>query len=109
MIVRLWRGATRTTDRASYLDYLEKTGLRSHRQVLGNMGALVLTREVRGITEFLVLSFWESADAVRGLVERGSDWATLHPADAQFLVEGDLQAQQYEVSFFDPRTHRPRL
>jgi heme-degrading monooxygenase HmoA len=97
MIARRWRGATRTAQTAQYLEYLEATGLKEYRATPGNLGTLVLTRQVGGLTEFVILSFWDSMESVGRFAGPEPDKAVYYPEDDRFLVEKDLEVQHYEV------------
>lgn len=99
MITREWRGATRTEDCARYLEYLKATGLREYLETPGNQGVIVLTREARGHTEFLLQSFWENMDSVRAFAGPEAGRAVFYPEDDRFLVERDLEVRHYEVAF----------
>lgn len=106
MIARQWRGATRTADRVPYLQFLESTGLREYRETPGNRGALVLTREVAGDTEFLLLSFWESMEAVGRFAGPNPERAVFYPEDDRFLVSRGPEVQHFEVEVDEHETRR---
>jgi heme-degrading monooxygenase HmoA len=97
MIARTWRGATRAEDAEAYLDYLHRTGLRSYRETPGNLGALGLRRVADGRGEFLLVSFWESEDAIRRFAGEDIERAVFFPEDARFLVERDEHVEHFEV------------
>ncbi len=97
MIARIWRGATRLEDAGPYLDYLSATGLREYRATPGNQGAWAFWRERDGVAEFITLSFWESAEAIRGFAGPDIERAVFYPADDDFLVERELTVEHYEV------------
>jgi heme-degrading monooxygenase HmoA len=65
MIARTWRGATRARDSEAYLDYLHQTGFAEYRKIPGNRGVLGLRRIVNDRAEFLLVSLWDSEDAIR--------------------------------------------
>ena len=65
MIARTWRGATKAQDAEAYLEYLHRTGLAEYRKTPGNRGVLGLRRIVRDRAEFLLISLWDSTDAIR--------------------------------------------
>src|SRR5690242_5433000 len=102
MIVRSWRGATRAADSDAYLAYLHRTGLREYAATPGNRGVLVLRRHLAHAdgprVEFLLLSLWESMDAVRGFAGESADRAVFYPEDDHFLVDRDLSVAHYEVA-----------
>ena len=97
MIARSWRGATRTADRAAYVEYLEETGLKEYRETPGNRGVIVLTRDAGGRTEFRLLSFWTDMDAVRRFAGPEPERAVFYPEDDRFLVERDAHAEHFQV------------
>jgi heme-degrading monooxygenase HmoA len=97
MIARTWRGATRAEDTEAYLRYLHETGFRAIRETPGNIGALGLRRIVDGKAEFLVVSFWESEDAVRRFAGNDPERAVFYPEDDRFLVERDNHVSHFEV------------
>ena len=101
MIARTWRGVTRATDSDRYAEYVEATGLRSFAETPGNLGALLLRRPVEdgaeANTEFLVVSFWESMDAVKRFAGPIPERAVFYPEDEQYLVRRDLSVDHFEV------------
>lgn len=101
MIARSWRGATRAADADAYLEYLHATGLSEYRSTPGNRGVIALRRTVDGKAEFLLVSFWESMDAVRGFAGDDVERAVFYPEDDRFLVERDLHVTHYDVVYED--------
>ena len=99
MIIRTWRGATKTEDAEAYLDYLQRTGLAEYRSTLGNRGVIALRREVDGRAEFLLLSFWDSWEAIRRFAGNTPERAVFYPEDNRFLVDRDEQVHHYDVVF----------
>lgn len=98
MIARVWHGLTREADAAAYLWHVETKGFPSYRNALGNRGALVLRRLSNGVAEFLVISFWESWDAIRSFV--GSDdvnQAIYFPEDRAYLLCPEPEVKHYET------------
>ena len=106
MIARTWRGATKAEDGETYLAYLHRTGLAEYRRVEGNRGALALRRIVDGRAEFLLISLWESEQAIRQFAGNDIEQAVFYPEDERFLVERDNHVTHYEVVFDTaPVTH----
>jgi heme-degrading monooxygenase HmoA len=97
VIARTWRGWTRAEDADAYVDYLNETGIREYRETLGNRGVTMLRRLERDRAEFVLLTLWESVDAVRAFAGEEIDRAVFYPEDERFLVERDLHATHYEV------------
>lgn len=99
MIVRTWRGATRVEDAGAYLDYLRETGFAEYAGTPGNRGVLALRRVVRDRAEFLLLSFWDSEDAIRGFAGDDIERAVFYPEDDRFLIDRDDHVDHYELVF----------
>ena len=97
MIARTWQGATTARDADAYLEYLERTGLAEYRKTPGNRGVLGLRRIVGDRAEFLLLSLWDSKDAVRAFAGDDVEKAVFYPEDERFLIERDEQVSHYEV------------
>lgn len=98
MIARLWRGATRAADADAYLDYLDRTGHAAYAATPGNRGVLTLRRIDGERAEFLLVSLWESMDAVRRFVGSDVERAVFYPEDDRFLVSRDRQVAHWEVA-----------
>jgi len=101
MLARTWRGATRAADADRYAAYVEDTGLRAFAETAGNRGSLLLTRRVdldgEAGTEFLVVSLWDSMDAVKRFAGPIPEQAVFYPEDDAYLVRRDLTVEHYEV------------
>jgi len=101
MIARTWRGVTRAADSDRYAKYIEATGLRSFAETPGNLGALLLRRPTSETgepgTEFLVVSFWDSLEAVQRFAGPRPEQAVFYPDDEQYLVRRDLSVDHFEV------------
>ena len=98
MIARLWRGATPIDQADVYERYVEETGIRAYRATPGNRGAWILRKDEADRTEFLVISMWESWDAVRRFAGDDVDRAVFYPRDDDFLIERDERVIHYEVA-----------
>ena len=99
MIARTWTGATRTEDADAYLDYLHATGISEYRATPGNRGVLALRRMLDDRAEFLLVTLWDSEDAVRRFAGDVIDRAIFYPEDARYLVARDERVRHYQVVF----------
>lgn len=97
MILRTWRGSTQIEDRDRYRAYLEETGIREYKATPGNRGVFVVQRERDGLAEFLLLTLWDSMEAVKGFAGSSPEKAVFYPEDQGFLVEKDLHVDHYSV------------
>jgi heme-degrading monooxygenase HmoA len=103
-LARIWRGATRAADADVYLAYLHETGISEYRRTPGNRGVTVLRRIVDGRAEFLLMTLWESEDAVRRFAGDDIGRAVFYPEDDRFLIARDERVEHYEVLLAVPAT-----
>jgi heme-degrading monooxygenase HmoA len=99
MIARTWAGATRAADADTYLDYLHRTGLAQYRATTGNRGVLALRRIDGDRAEFLLLTLWDSEEAIRRFAGDDIEQAVFYPEDDRFLVARDERVRHYEVVY----------
>jgi heme-degrading monooxygenase HmoA len=101
MIVRIWRGHTRSEDAEIYTQFIEKTGLADYRATPGNLGAAILRRGAcsqAGTAEFLVLSFWEDYEAIRKFAGPDAEKAHYYPEDDRYLLGKEPHVTHYELA-----------
>lgn len=87
MIVRAWRGLVRAADGDAYLAYVQQTGIADYAATPGFKGITVLRRTDGDVTEFLLLTRWESWDAIRAFTGPDPDKARYYPEDERFLLD----------------------
>jgi heme-degrading monooxygenase HmoA len=97
MIARIWSGATRATDGDAYLDYLHATGFPEYRATPGNRGVLTLRRIVSDRAEFVLLTLWESEEAIRRFAGDDIGRAVFYPEDERVLIDRGERVRHYEV------------
>jgi len=97
MIARIWRGFARESDKDTYFDYLQKTGLPEYAAVPGNRGVWVLRRVAEDKAEFTLISLWDSWDAIRAFAGPDCEKAVYYPEDRKFLLELEPNVKHYEV------------
>lgn len=98
MIARVWRGWTRADDADRYVEYLQQTGVAAFRSTPGNEGSHLLRRTEGDRTEFIVLSFWDSVEAVKRFAGDDIERAVFYPEDERFLVARDEHVTHYEIA-----------
>lgn len=98
MIARIWRGAVRREDADRYADYMRGTGVKEYADTEGNRGVLMLRRDDGERSEFVMVTLWESWEAVRAFAGDDVERAVFYPEDDAFLIERDLAAAHYEVA-----------
>jgi len=97
MIARIWRGVTRLADKDIYYDYLLKTGVPEYKETTGNRGVRVLRRVYDDKVEFLLITLWDSWNAIKAFAGEDYEKAVYYPEDEKFLLQLDPHVLHYEV------------
>ena len=97
MIARTWHGIVRAADAERYHAYLEATGLPDYRKTPGNRGVYVLRRAEGDVVHFLLLTLWESWEAIRAFAGDEPERARYYPEDERFLLELEPTVTHYDV------------
>jgi heme-degrading monooxygenase HmoA len=96
MIARQWIGETLESDADIYSKYLEDTGISEIRATEGNRDVWLLRRVHDGKAEFIVLSLWDSIEAIKAFA--GPEYEKARYAeDKRFLLRLDPHVTHYEV------------
>ena len=98
MIARVWHGTTSKENRAAYLKYLRVNGIRAFKKAKGNLGAYILVRDSQELTEYLIVTLWDSMKAVEGFAGSDSNRAVYLPKDSEFLLGMEPGVKHYEVA-----------
>ena len=86
MIARVWQGRTRPGMGKAYYSYLEQTGLKEYRATQGFKDVLVLTRENGDGTEYLLITLWDSLEAVKRFAGPEPERAVYYPEDDRYFA-----------------------
>jgi heme-degrading monooxygenase HmoA len=97
MIARAWHGAVPENRADAYYEYLQRTGIPDYEATPGNKGVFVLRRRDGDVTHFLLLTFWESIDAVRAFAGDDVDRAKYYAEDPDYLLELEPRVTHYDV------------
>jgi heme-degrading monooxygenase HmoA len=97
MIARIWHGRTLTAKADEYERYLEVTGVAKILKTQGNHGVEVLRKTGGPQTDFVVISYWESVDAIKKFAGANYEKAVIMGRDREFLLEVEPSVLHYEV------------
>ena len=97
MIARQWIGETRESDADIYSKYLEETGISEIRATDGNRDVWLLRRVHDSKAEFIVLSLWDSFEAIKAFAGLEYEKARYYAEDKRFLLRLDPSVTHYEV------------
>lgn len=101
MIARTWHGVVDVGKAEEFLDHLKRTGLPDYEATEGNRGVYVLRRVEGECAHFLLLTFWDSVEAIKRFAGEDVERARYYPADDEYLCEKEPHATHYEVIGLD--------
>ena len=97
MIERHWRGIARPEFADEYVAHLRRDTFPQLKRIDGFVDASILRREVERGVEFLIVTRWQSIDAIRSFAGADAEVAVV-PANVQrMMIEYDPRARHYEV------------
>src|ERR1700684_3179001 len=89
VITRIWHGATPATKSDEYLNLMRTVAIPDYRSTPGNKGAYALRRIEGDTAHFLMVTFWESEDAIRVFAGDAITVARYYDFDKHLLLELD--------------------
>jgi len=97
IILRMWKGQAAPEKAEKYVQHATKNVFPELRAIAGHRGAYLLCRAVNGAVEFVVLTLWDSMDAVRKFAGAKPDKAVVAPEAQALLSSFDDFVSHYEV------------
>ena len=97
MIARHWRGWTASQDADAYERLLKETVLPGLRNVDGYRGGYIFRNDAKEESEFVVINFFDSLDAVRQFAGHDYTTAVFEPEAERLLKRIEPIANHYEV------------
>jgi heme-degrading monooxygenase HmoA len=99
MIARMWRGLALLEKADDYVKHLQTSVLPELQQIDGFRGISLLRQDSPEAVEFVVLTFWESMDAIRKFAGEDAEVAVVAPAAQPLFREYDPRVKHFEVVF----------
>ncbi len=99
MIARVWHGVVSLEKADGHGEYLTGSdlGVRDYQRTPGNRGACLFQRVEGDRVHFLLISLWESREAIKGYAGPDIERARYFPYDRECLVEPEPTVTHYEV------------
>jgi heme-degrading monooxygenase HmoA len=97
-VARVWRGFAPPESADAYLEHLQRDTLPQLHRIVGHRGAYVLRRDDEGEVEFVVITLWDSLDAVRAFAGDDYEAAVVPPQARRLLSRFDEEVAHYEVA-----------
>lgn len=99
MIMRQWRGRVPAAKADDYLTFLHRSGFKDYGDTTGNLGVFAFQKTTGAVTEFVLITLWESVDAIKRFAGEDYEKAHYYPEDKDFLLEFEPFVSHYEVAY----------
>ncbi len=97
MIARHWRGIAHTDQSEAYVEHLRTETFPAIRRLPGFVTASILRRTVPAGVEFLVVTRWESLDAVRAFAGDDIEEAVVPEKAQAMMLDFDRFVRHFDV------------
>jgi heme-degrading monooxygenase HmoA len=97
MIIREWRGRASPLRAEAYPKHFREKVVPELRHLPGFIGADLGQRQLDDKLEFLVITRWQSMDAIRAFAGGDIENAVVEPDAVAALIEYDTSVRHYEV------------
>jgi uncharacterized protein YciI/heme-degrading monooxygenase HmoA len=96
-ILRMWRARSTIDKSGEYVQHATKKVFPTLRAIEGHRGAYLLRRAVDGAIELVVLTLWESMEAVRKFAGKDPEKAVVEPEARAALTSFDDSVTHFEI------------
>ena len=96
-IARIWRGRTPLVRADEYRQYLLDAGVTKIAAIPGNRGVQMMMRRTAQEAEFMVVSYWDTIEAIKAFSGPNYEQVRDLPRDDEFLIAKDTQARHFEL------------
>ena len=97
MIARTWRGWTTPANAIAYENFLKQTVFHQLRAIEGHRGVQLLRCDLPGETEFMVINYFDSIEAVKRFAGKNYTIPVFEPEARKLLSRIETEAHHYEV------------
>jgi heme-degrading monooxygenase HmoA len=110
MIARVWHGVVSNEKADGYGEYLAHSdrGVGDYQRTPGNRGAWLMRREEAGQVHFLLISMWDSREAIQAYAGPDIEKARYFPYDRECLIQPEPKVAHYEVLAAPDDARKPR-
>ena len=98
MISRQWRGLARRERADDYVEHLRTETFPEIERIPGFVAASILRRDVDRGVEFLIVTEWQSLDAIRKFAGADAETAVVPPKVHEMMIEYDRRVRHYEIA-----------
>ena len=99
MISRHWTGLCKRERANDYIQHLRKDTFEKLGQMQGFRKAYILKREIQEGIEFLIVTEWESLNAIKQFAGNDPETAVIPEMVQDMMVKYDKVVRHYEINF----------
>ena len=97
MVLRIWKARANPEGSRKYFQHAAENVFPALREMEGHAGAYCVSRRVEGAVEIMVLTFWDSMEAIRKFAGANPEKAVVAAEAEAVLTEFDDFVTHYEV------------
>src|SRR5688572_7593811 len=98
MVERHWKGVAKNEKAQEYIDHLKNDTFRKLKEIRGFVSASILTRDLPDGVEFLIVTKWETFDAIKQFAGEKIDIAVVPKPVQLMMLRYDEYVSHYEVN-----------
>ena len=103
MIARVWRGVTSDSEKADrYVEHVNMNVVPQLANIKGHINIKVLRRDLKDEVEVLVITTWESMDAIKGFAGTDLEKAVVEPQAIAVLKEYERTVRHFVIALDTP-------
>jgi len=99
MIVRTWHGRTCISDADTYKSFMKNRAAPDYGSVDGLQRLFFTRRDEDEVSHFLLITVWDSIEAVINFAGDNPSTAKYYPKDDEFLLEKEAHSLNHQVFF----------
>ena len=97
MIARHWTGLVKKDSADNYITHLINDTFKQLAKIDGFIEASILKRELSEGTEFLIITKWDSPEAIKQFAGENYETAVVPKIAQEMMIRFDKQVKHYEV------------
>jgi len=97
LISRHWKGVAKSEEADNYIHHLRNKTFPELARIDGFVRASILRRSTREGTEFLVVTTWQSFEAIRRFAGESVNTAVVPPEVQEMMLKYDREVTHYEI------------
>ena len=99
MIVRMWHGMVEASKADEYAEFMKERAVPDYSSVDGLKKLLFLKDVKSDVAHFLLVTHWDSMEAVKKFAGENPEKAKYYPEDDDYLLEKEETSALYQVFY----------